>query len=400
MNNFKHFNTIIIGAGISGISLAQKLSQANIDHCIFESNNIGGCIDSQKYKDFWFEMGAHTIYNSYNETIDYIRNNSLEQDIQPRRKAPFLFIQPNNKIQSIFTNINPFTAAFSFLKNRNISKEDKTVSEYAIKLFSKKNYNRTLKFCFDAVLSQNSQNFPMEYLFKKYDRNTSLPRSFTFKNGLSELFNNQKQKIIKEKVIKISKQDTWIVETDSANSYHCDNLCIATPWNITESLLEDILPNIAKHQYRPVMSNLTSIGIVANKESLKHIKNIAGLIGKEQFFYSAVSRDIVDNPSYRAMVFHCKTNNSQKELTHKIIKLLNIADEDILHIYTKQNTLPCYHRNHSTFLQDLEKELSQVSNLHITGNFFDRLAIENCIKRSNKEASKIIQNNTSNNLII
>ncbi|WP_395167105.1 NAD(P)-binding protein [Francisella salimarina] len=389
MNNLKHFDTIIIGAGISGISLAQKLSKANIESCIFESDSIGGCIDSQRYKDFWFEMGAHTIYNSYNETIDYICNNSLEQNIQSRKKAPFLFVQPNNKIQSIFTNINPFTAAFSFLKNRNISKEDKTVSEYAIKLFGKKNYNRTLKFCFDAVLSQNSQNFPMEYLFKKYDRDTSLPRSFTFKNGLSELFNNQKQKIIKEKVIRISKQDTWIIETNHAN-YHCDNLCIATPWNITESLLEDILPNIAKHQYRPVMSNLTSIGIVTNKESLKHIKSIAGLIGKEQFFFSAVSRDVVDNPNYRAIAFHCKGNYPQKELAYKITKLLNITDEDILHTYTKENTLPCYHRNHSTFLQDLEKELSQLSNLYITGNFFDRLAIENCIRRSNKEADRLI----------
>ncbi|MBK2028436.1 NAD(P)-binding protein [Francisella noatunensis] len=391
MNNTKHFNTIIIGAGISGISLAQKLSQSNIDHGLFEPNKIGGCIDSQKYKDFWLEMGAHTIYNSYNETIDYIRNNSLKQNIQPRRKAPFLFVQPNNKIQSIFTNINPFVAAFSFLKNRNISKEDKTVSEYAIKLFGKKNYDKTLKFCFDAVLSQNSQNFPVEYLFKKYDRDISLPRSFTFKNGLSELFTNQKQTVIKEKIIKISKQDTWIVETDNANSYHCDNLCIATPWNITESLLKDILPNIAKHQYRPIMSILTSIGIVANKKSLKHIKNIAGLIGKDQFFYSAVSRDVVDNPSYRAIVFHCKDNYSQKELMHKITKLLNITEEDILHTYIKQNTLPCYHRNHHIFLQDLEKELLEIPNLYITGNFFDRLAIENCIRRSSKEASRLIK---------
>lgn len=88
------------------------------------------------------------------------------------------------------------------------------------------------------------------------------------------------------------------------------------------------------------MSILTSIGIVANKKSLKHIKNIAGLIGKDQFFYSAVSRDVVDNPSYRAIVFHCKDNYSQKELMHKITKLLNITEEDILHTYIKQTHYP------------------------------------------------------------
>ncbi|MDE4974198.1 protoporphyrinogen oxidase, partial [Francisella tularensis subsp. holarctica] len=80
------------------------------------------------YEDFWFEMGAHTIYNSYNKTLEYIHSNSLGKDIQPRKKLPVLFVQPNNKIQSIFININPFSAALSFLKNRKVSKQDKTVS--------------------------------------------------------------------------------------------------------------------------------------------------------------------------------------------------------------------------------------------------------------------------------
>ncbi|MDE4938237.1 protoporphyrinogen oxidase, partial [Francisella tularensis subsp. holarctica] len=93
--------------------------------------------DSQQYEDFCFEIGAHTIYNYYNKTIEYIHSNSLGKDIQPRKNLPFLFVQPNNKIQSIFININPFTAAISFLKNRKDSKQDKTVSEYSTKLFGK-----------------------------------------------------------------------------------------------------------------------------------------------------------------------------------------------------------------------------------------------------------------------
>ncbi|TDT67467.1 protoporphyrinogen oxidase [Allofrancisella inopinata] len=390
----KHIDTIIIGSGISGFSLARKLSQANIGNCIFEANKIGGCIDSATYQDFWFEMGAHTIYNSYSDTIEYIQNNTLEQNIQPRKKAPFLFVQPNNKIQSIFTNLNPFTLALNFIKNRKTLKNNKTVSEYAKKVFGESNYTKTLKYCFNAVLSQNSENFPMKYLFKKYDRNTSLPRSFTLKNGLSGLFEKNSQNIIKEKVTKIIKvKDKWILKTNHSK-YSCDNLCFATPWYVTERLLKNILPTITNHPYRPTTSKLTSIGIVIRKENLEHIKNIAGLIGKEQFFFSAVSRDVVDHPSYRAIVFHCYKNISQENLTEKIAKLLKISKEDILHNYVKNNSLPCYHRNHSIFLEDLEKELLQTPNLYITGNFFDRLAIENCIKRSNKEADRIIQNKT------
>ncbi|ALB01894.1 protoporphyrinogen oxidase [Francisella persica ATCC VR-331] len=391
MTDTKYFDTIIIGAGISGISLAQRLTDATIKNCIFEANKVGGCIDSISYNDFWFEMGAHTIYNSYNETIKYIRNNSLEKDIQSRKKAPFLFVQPNNKIQSIFTNINPFTAALSFLRNRKASKEDKTVSEYATKLFGKRNYNQTLKYCFDAVLSQNSENFPMEYLFKKYDRDTTLPRSFTLKNGLAELFKKHNQNVIKETVISVTKPLKWYIHTNHAK-YTCENLCFATPWDVTESLLEKILPNLTKHQYRPTILKLISVGIVTSKTSLKHIKNLAGLIGKQQFFYSAVSRDVVDNRNYRAVVFHCRNYFSENELLAKITKLLNIKKEEILYTYIKNNTLPCYHRNHSQFLEDLDKELQKNPDLFISGNFFDRLAIENCIQRSNNQADKIIQN--------
>ena len=391
MTDTKHFDTIVIGAGISGITLAKRLTEASIQNCIFEADKVGGCIDSQQYEDFWFEMGAHTLYNSYNQTIEYICNNSLKEDIQSRKKIIFLFVQPNNKIQSIFTNINPFTAALSFLRNRKASKQDKTVSEYATKLFGKKNYNKTLKYCFDAVLSQNSENFPMEYLFKKYDRDSNLPRSFTLKNGLTELFKNHNQNVVKESVIKVTKQQKWHIYTNYAK-YTCENLCFATPWNTTESLLEKILPNIAKHQYRPTMSNLTSIGIVTSKKSLRHIKNLAGLIGKEQFFYSVVSRDVVDSQDYRAIVFHCRSEFSQQESIEKITKLLKINTDDILHTHIKNNTLPCYHRYHSIFIADLEKELQNHPNLCITGNFFDRLAIENCIRRSNNQADKIIKN--------
>ncbi|APC91236.1 MULTISPECIES: NAD(P)-binding protein [Francisella] len=394
MAEIKYFNTIIIGAGISGISLAKRLTNATIENCIFEANKVGGCIDSISYNDFWFEMGAHTIYNSYADTIAYMCDNSLEQNIQPRKKLPFLFVQPNNKIQSIITNLNPFSLLFSFLKNSKITKQDKTVNEYAIKVFGKGNYTKTLKYCFDAVLSQNSKNFPMEYLFKKYDRDTTLPRSFTLKKGLAELFKKHNQNVIKETVISVTKQQKWHIHTSLAE-YTCENLCFATPWDVTESLLEKILPNLAAHQYRPTMSKLISVGIVSSKTSLKHIKKLAGLIGKEQFFYSAVSRDVVDNPDYRAIVFHCLNDFSENELIDKVTKLLKITKEDILHIHIKNNTLPCYHRHHSQFLQDLDKELQKHPNLFISGNFFDRLAIENCIRRSNNQADKIIQNKTS-----
>ncbi|MDE4988434.1 protoporphyrinogen oxidase, partial [Francisella tularensis subsp. holarctica] len=81
-----------------------------------------------------------------------------------------------------------------------------------------------------------------------YDRYTTLPRSFTLKNCLAELFKNQNENVIKETVIKITKKQKWHIHTKHGE-YTCEILCLATPWNVTELLLENLLPNIAKHQY-------------------------------------------------------------------------------------------------------------------------------------------------------
>ena len=391
----KHINTIIIGSGISGISFSNKLNQADIENTIFEHQQIGGCIATVNYQDFWFEMGAHTIYNSYSDTIDFIKNNNFVEQITSRKKLPFLFVQPNNKIQSIFTNLNWLTLGASYIKNRNISKKNLTVSEYSKKVFGNNNYNNTFKYCFNAVLSQDSVNFPMEYLFKKYPHDTTLPRSFTLGKGLGSLFNNNTSSIISEKVLCITKDnDKWIITTD-INSYSAINICLATPWSVTEKLLKEILPKVVSHPNSPTTSNLMSVGTVVSKDDLKHIKDLSGLIGKEQFFYSAVSRDVIADDNLRAIVFHCKEHdNDENILISKIANLLKINKNQILYTKIKYQSLPKYDKNHTKFINDLNSELKKQENLYITGNFFDRLAIENCIRRSNSEFNRLISNNT------
>ena len=386
----KQVDTIIIGGGISGVSFADALNRAGIENIIIEKNKIGGCIDTEQYSDIWFEMGAHTVYNSYADTIKFIKNNNLSNKIISRKKLPFLFVQLNAKVSSVFKNINLISLAISFLKNRKIKKQGKTVSQYASKVFGKANYDKTLKYCFNAVLSQDSANFPMEYLFKKYDRDKSLPRSFTLKNGLSTLFQNIRSEIINEEVQSISKnKDKWLIKTHK-NTYLANNICLALPWHITEKLIINILPNIAKHNYRPRMSKLMSIAVIIDKKQLG-LKNIAGLIGKQQFFYSAVSRDVVEHDNLRVLTFHCPDDNQNKaSLIYQICKLLNIMNKDILHTVIKKNALPCYNENHSIFISDLDREISQVRGLFISGNFFDRLAVENCVKRSYNEADRVV----------
>ncbi len=387
----KHIDNIIVGGGISGYSFANQFKRNNLDYLIFEKDTIGGCINTQQYQDFWFELGGHTIYNSYANTIEYIKNNSLENCIIKRDNPPFLFVKENNQISAILRNINPISGLFSFIKNRKLDKVGKSVQEYAECVFGKKNYQKTLKYCFDAVLSQDSHNFPMEYLFKKYPRDENLPRSFTLKNGLGGLFTDDKN-VIKSEVLSIHKENNlWIVQTPDTK-YSCDNLCIATEWHQTAKLIKNITPSLSNHRFQPELSKIRSISVVIENGKIKHLKKIAGLIGKKQFFYSVVSRDIIEQPNLRGFTFHCKdSETSIAELLKSISNVLKIKIQDIEYYYEKQNTLPKYNLKHSVFIEDLNNFLKSQQGLYISGNFFDRLAIENCIKRSNEEFLRLKQ---------
>ena len=238
-------------------------------------------------------------------------------------------------------------------------------------------------------------NFQCDICLKNIQETNHFLEALHLHKAYQHFFKNSENlNIVKDQVISLKKLDNnlWNVVTKKT-TYTATNICIATPWNIAESLLKDILPNITSHTNRPSMSDLLSVAIVFNKQSIDTLGDISGLIGKEQFFYSAISRDIIKHDTLRSLVFHCKDiQSNEQEALDKISNLLDIDKKDIIYSTSKHNTLPCYNINHKKFISDLDLELSNHNNLYVSGNFIDRLAIENCIKRSVKEANRLISN--------
>ena len=58
-------NTVIIGAGISGLSTANFLSKKTSDFLIIESSNrVGGTINSSKVDGYIIENGPNTVLDN------------------------------------------------------------------------------------------------------------------------------------------------------------------------------------------------------------------------------------------------------------------------------------------------------------------------------------------------
>ncbi len=393
-----HYKIAIIGGGISGISFAHFAAWKNYSSIIIEARDkIGGCIEtyySTKAHDFWLELGTHTVYNSYQHLIDYCNQKGLLEQLQKRNKYPFKLLI-NNKICSIIPQLNLMRAGLGWPLFKFTTAKDKSVKEYFSFVFGKQNYNTILRYCFDAVLCQNSRDFPADFLFKTRKKNKNLPRSFTFKNGMSSLFNNCENEVFTIRTNTTCngiyyQNNTWHIKTNHSE-LTADKLILATPWHITQKLLKDINHPLADLPHQPTLSNLITVALIVDQDKVKHIKPLNGLIGVNQSFYSIVSRDVIDHEKYRGFTIHFKPENHDIiSLITKFLAKLNIPNDALIDTYIKTNSLPCYQTHHSRFLTSLNKRLVQDNSLYLTGNYLTRLAVEDCVKRSYEEFLRLV----------
>ena len=82
----KKYDIVIVGSGISGMSLAYYCAMEKLNVLVVEkSDAMGGSFTTVNSNDYWLEMGAHTMYNSYGNFIDIIEGLSLIHISEPTR---------------------------------------------------------------------------------------------------------------------------------------------------------------------------------------------------------------------------------------------------------------------------------------------------------------------------
>ena len=76
------YDVIIIGAGISGMFLAYKLSTTNLKIIILEgSSDLGGKIRTIKKDDLSYEAGPARFHSSHRKIIPLINEIDLQEDM-------------------------------------------------------------------------------------------------------------------------------------------------------------------------------------------------------------------------------------------------------------------------------------------------------------------------------
>lgn len=388
------YDIIIIGAGISGLSLAHYCAEEGLKTLVIEkSERVGGTLHSHRFDDangFWIEMGAHTCYNSYSNLIGIIEDCMILDRLVSRERVPFKMLV-DGRIKSIPSQLNFLELLLSMPKIFSLKKEGQSVRSYYSKVLGNKNFEKVLSPALNAVISQDASDFPADMLFKKRTRRKDIIKKFTLTDGIQTITDSiasaeQNIEILKDtEVLAVSFNNGSFQTITSNATYNSDSLAIAASASMASKLLRDSFPQISESLASIRVNSIESVGVVVKKDLVASIPPVAGIIPSSDSFYSVVSRDTVKHDSHRGFTFHFKPgilNNNAK--LKRIAEVLGIKQSQIEHMAAKENFVPSLKVGHDALIAKIEQSIS-TTRLLLTGNYFDGMAIEDCVIRSLKE---------------
>ncbi len=112
------------------------------------------------------------------------------------------------------------------------------------------------------------------------------------------------------------------------------------------------------------------------------------MIPAEDIFHSAVTRDPFPDPERRSFTFHFKSGHSREEQLRRMSEVLRVPVAELGEPETRRTLLPAPALGHDRVVADLDRLLAG-RRLALTGNYFQGLAIEDCVQRSFGEFARI-----------
>jgi len=388
------WDVIVMGGGISGMSFAYASAAEGKSTLVLEKEpRLGGCIDSRHLASgFWFEMGAHTAYNSYGGLIDILQGCGLMDRLLARAKAPFCLLR-GNRIRSLMAELNFLELAISLPRGLASRKDELSVADYYSRLVGTGNYTRVLGPFLSAVPSQTADAFPSTMLFKKRPRRKNVFRSYTLAGGLSTVIDAiaRRPLVTIESGVCVASIESFsggisVMGTDGRRR-EAISAAVAIPPSVAATVLENSFPELGRALKRIGTAEVDSVGVVVPASKLK-IKPVAGLIPSRDVFFSAVSRDTVPDEHRRAFTFHFKPGLAPDARKTRIAEVLEVAHREFETLIEKHTILPSPVLGHSSIVSEIDR-LTAGTGLCLTGNYFGGLAIEDCITRSNQEFTRL-----------
>jgi protoporphyrinogen/coproporphyrinogen III oxidase len=380
---------LVVGAGISGLGVAHMARRQGLETRVLEAgSHIGGVINSHSFDTpegpFWVELGAHTCYNSYGNLLRMLEDSEQLSALQPKLKLRYQ-VQIGDRLATIPSRLNFMELLGVLPRLWFSSKEGKTAEGYFGRIIGRRNYARVLGPALDAVVCQPAGDFPADALFRKKPRRKEILRSFTGPAGLRSLVEGVAKGLDVEldapvKAVRRTERGCQALLADG-REVSAERLVLAVGPDIAAALLREWMPDLATELGEIEMADIESQAVLLRAADLD-LPLVAGIIGVEDDFYSAVSRDLVADPRYRAFTFHFRPGRLDQEgrLT-RICQVLGVDSSAVVASRSINNRLPALRLGHGERIERIDRRL-EGEPLGLTGNWFQGVSIEDSLVRS------------------
>ena len=394
----------VIGAGISGLAFAWKAARAGLRVLVLEQRErTGGCFYSRRSADgFWYEMGAHTVYNSYSNLLDIAAEAGIINRLVRRgpARAHFGMLRDGNiswlTPPGILRKLNWFEAAprvpLGFIRG----KKGRSVRQYYSGLLGSGNFHRLFAPFFAAVPSQSADDFPVEgpgSLFKTRPRRKEFPRSFGFTDGLETVCDavaahpNIEVRAGMNVTELQSNGGVWRIHLEDGEKLAAPLVAVAVSPDNAADLVKSIHPELEAALRRIRTIRVESLGARVARGKCA-LPECAFIVPADDIFYSAVTRDPFPDSSSRGFAFHFRSGITREQKIQSVCQVLGVSPEDLDDIAENEVTLPSPRVNHAAITADIRQLLDR-RDLALTGNYFDGLAVEDCVARSFNEWRRV-----------
>ncbi|HET6438172.1 MAG TPA: FAD-dependent oxidoreductase [Anaeromyxobacter sp.] len=397
-------DVIVVGAGVSGLAFAWRAAAAGRKVLVLErAARVGGCLNSHRRPDgFWFEMGAHTGYNSYGNFLDLASAAGVAGRILRRGEARARFGLMRGSEASWLTpwrvlwELDWLEAALAFPAGMLHRRKGETVYSHYARLVGRKNYDRLLSPFFQAVPSQKADGFPAAgpgSLFKKRSRRRAFPRSYGFEGGLETVCDAAAtlpgvSVETSVEVVAVARDGALFAAfTSDGRKLVAPVLAVAVAADRAVALLRDDFPELADALAKVRTVEVDSVGTVLRRDRC-WMPEVAFLVPVDDVFHSVVTRDPFPHATLRAFTFHFRPGLSRDARIRRAAEILRVAEGELEPLVESKVVLPSPAPGHAELLTEIERCL-RGGRLALSGNYFAGLAIEDCMLRSTDEWRRV-----------
>tara|TARA_B100001287_G_scaffold85241_1_gene71196 strand:+ start:7457 stop:8779 length:1323 start_codon:yes stop_codon:yes gene_type:complete len=437
----QRIDTVIIGSGISGLSLAHFLSRKSEDFVVLEaSNKVGGIIQTENKNGFICENGPNTVLLNNEAIIELVKNCglwesiNLPSDVSNKNR----YVLHKNELELIPLSFKKFIRSplLSFTSKLRIllepfitkHKENTTVYDFVVKRFGKDFHDQFIEPFITGIYAGDTKWMSAKHSLRilwdleqsygsvllgliKQKRKRKQVGSFNLPMGLAQLIHRIAEPIkdrihLNTEVQKVVKNEFGYEVSSKSGRIFCKKVICAVPaYTLHDFFFDEQLKTVLqKVKYTPV--DVFHFGF--KKE---HIENKAPGFG--------VLTKPSDNKSYLGILFSSRTfdhvapkgselftvlvgGERQKELCELPVeelekRVLNELEQLIGHEgnldfkkhYRWKRGIPQYDMNQEEVNQVIKAFESQNTNLFILGNFYAGISVSDCILKAKNIASKI-----------